>query len=695
MQIPTVGGAEARAFHYVISVAEKEQILGVVAATDSVLWAVAPSEQEAAALRIQDQDSNPVEMTMRASSLQFDGPRPQVSEVWKQTGRVVRWSQPVQLTSGLKLGFSDHERPFSDAYKIALVWDQLNWKWRAWTAEDTPAKAPKGNERGQAPDTTNETTLTIDDKQITVRDSYRLVNTKKGLVAEVQVEAAGLGRETFVLPFPADRSVQDALAAGTGGEKPSWTLASVSPGSLYCMPVNQRTVLVLSRPQLLRASLASSLDQLQAQLIIAATRARPPYELFLSFEKAYRAATLLAGMLAERELSTDELKIVRLSLANATLFFRNLHLWTSTVQVPLVAGAVRELQIFFPKGAAEHRCALTHAVLYERLSGGRGYLGQARLDRRTEVLELDLDAELAVDPFVYAHANEQLAKSGHRIEGPFTDWTLSPLKPETPGLRSVRVTDQQRGRLAITLGLEVDKAGLVLWRLATGAGLPLRFRWEAGPEGAKSAGEVELPFSLGRRSRHPLSLDAGKLTNASEAVVYAEYIQVGEKFLFPKQPGGVLLLAKQGVEVARFFDTTGIELSKAVLPSTAVGAEISNPLDEFVQDEGLSEQFRVRNLLPFVDEERKRTLRFVEVYVIQVRKVGEVEAEERAGPLKLFPPDTGFSERSVSFLKRGGKVRYRVEAHAYYTDGSTTDFEPVTVDRSEVNLTAALLKGAP
>ena len=46
-----------------------------------------------------------------------------------------------------------------------------------------------------------------------------------------------------------------------------------------------------------------------------------------------------------------------------------------------------------------------------------------------------------------------------------------------------------------------------------------------------------------------------------------------------------------------------------------------------------------------------------EVYVVQVRKVGAGEEEVRAGPFKLAPAEADGSERSVSFLKRGGQAR--------------------------------------
>jgi hypothetical protein len=687
-QVPTLGAPEARAFHFVITVEEKEQILGVVAAPSSVLWVVAPSDAEAAKLTIAD-----VAMTLRANSVRFDEPRPKVTEVWRHTERRIVWKKPVSLPTGLKLSFADAEHPVEGAYKISLAWDAPNWKYRDLPKTDDDASGAKRIELAHAPEMTTETTINLDERLVNVKDSYQVKKTNRGLVIAVNLEADGLKAQGFDLPVLTERSVQEALAGVATDRTDSNDLITMLNGGVRCFPSNSRTILVLSRPQILRAALVTALEDLQTDLITAAMRPRPPYDVFVSFERAYRAATLLTEVLGTPELSTEELKVVRLALANATLFFRNLHLWTSRVQVPL-SGPVLELQVFFPKGGSAHFCAPTHALLYERLSGGRAYLGNARVDRKTGILELDLDAELAVDPFVFASANDVLAKEAHRIEGRFTDWTLFALRPETPGLRSARVTNQTQGRLAVTLGLEIDKASTVLWQLATAAGMPLRFRWEAGAEGTKSTGEIAIPFSLGRRFRHALYLDNhGKLQNGSDAVVSADYVQIGGKFRFPKQ-AGFLLLPKQTVDIRQFFETDGLDMSNATLPSTAVTCEIHNPLDEFIQDDGLSEQITIRNLLPAVNENRTQTLRFVEAYVVQLRKVGSTEAEDRAGPFKLAPYEADGNERSVSFLKRGGKLRYRVEARAYYSDGQT-DFKPITTDETQVNLSADLLSKAP
>jgi hypothetical protein len=355
---------------------------------------------------------------------------------------------------------------------------------------------------------------------------------------------------------------------------------------------------------------------------------------------------------------------------------------------------VREVPVFFPRGAAEHRCAPTHAVLVARSHRGMGYLGQMRFDQKLGVIEIDLDAELAVDPWLHARVNESLARTGHRSSGLFTDWTLSAKLPQTPGLRSVRVTDQKQGRLAVTLELELERASLPLWRLATAEGLPLGFRWEAGQDGAKVSGELEIPFSLARRVDHPLTLEGGELRNTSDRVVYADYVKVGDRFLFPRQPGGVVLLPKTSVTVASVFGASRADLDGASLPSTAVATETANPLDEFVQEQGLTDQLRVRNLLPAVDEKRGRSLRFVEVYVVQVREVGGVEQEVRAGPFKLAPYESDGDERSVSFLKLRGGVKYRVEARAYFSNGAT-DLKPVWAAGSEVNLGPSLLAEKP
>ncbi|MEM9555840.1 MAG: hypothetical protein AAGC60_16415 [Acidobacteriota bacterium] len=351
---------------------------------------------------------------------------------------------------------------------------------------------------------------------------------------------------------------------------------------------------------------------------------------------------------------------------------------TITVQAP--SGLPRRLQVLTAGDDLTPRLAPTELLLRTRHADGRALLGLLALDAaHPEIVRLELEAQLTLDPW--------LAHRAGAPEQPFDDWTLVARPLVADGIVTSRMDVGPSGLVRVVLELDAARAGLVLARLASSAGLPLIFDWRSTRDREISGVWQGPALSLTRRlarpvtatpdglQRRPSGTDStdGSADDARLSVAYVALANGGFVALDPAptlEPGASVPLPAAITDLGEFEDTVPPDVpAEALVWSTDV--DRPGQIFQVPRGDDLVTTVTIENLLSH--DAVLGGLLFVEVEL--------VHGDTTVGPYRLAPARAVGDRVEVSLLAVDGDARrLRVRGAAHYEGGSRESFDFVSDD---------------
>ena len=157
-----------------------------------------------------------------------------------------------------------------------------------------------------------------------------------------------------------------------------------------------------------------------------------------------------------------------------------LPLFARPIDVAPAGGLTQPIWVFTESSPFRHTLGPTHMLASPIEVDGRTVLGALEYDpSRPDELNVEVELELSLDPWLAALAAAKLREGGTDATGMFSGWTLKARPIEEIGVKDSRVTIVPGGRrLRVRLVLEGQKAATLFWNLFSGVGIPLTYDWE-------------------------------------------------------------------------------------------------------------------------------------------------------------------------------------------------------------------------